>query len=342
MKLSTRDASGYFAKPDTTRTGLLIYGADPMRVALKRQQVIAALVGPHGESEMRLTRMQGAELRKEPARLLDAIKATGFFPGPRVAFVEEATDANASTAVKAALEDWAAGDAQIIVTAGSLNARSALRKAFEGHGNAYAVGIYDDPPNRGEIEDMLRRAGVLDVAADGMDALNALSRTLDPGDFAQTIEKVALYKLGDTAPVTASDVEANAPTSTEAEVDDLLHIVAEGRANELGPMLRRLQAQGVSAVALCIQANRHFRTLHTAAADPGGVSAGISRVRPPVFGPRRDRMQRQAQRLGVHKLEYALSEITDTDLLLRSAGATAPAMALLERTLVRVTMHGNR
>ena len=48
MKLSARDASGYFAKPDKSATGLLIYGQDAMRVALKRQEVIAALIGPYG------------------------------------------------------------------------------------------------------------------------------------------------------------------------------------------------------------------------------------------------------------------------------------------------------
>ena len=122
MKLSARDASSYFAKPDPDKAGLLIYGEDAMRVALKRQQVIAALVGPEGEAEMRLTRIPAGDLRKDPAQLIDAIKAQGFFPGPRVAFVEGATDQAAADAVKNAMEDWAPGDAQIIVTAGMLKA----------------------------------------------------------------------------------------------------------------------------------------------------------------------------------------------------------------------------
>ena len=46
MKLSPRDAPRYFAKPEPQRTGLLIFGPDAMRVALKRQEVIAALIGP--------------------------------------------------------------------------------------------------------------------------------------------------------------------------------------------------------------------------------------------------------------------------------------------------------
>ena len=115
MKLATRDAPSYFAKPDPTATGLLIYGADAMRVALKRQEVIKALIGPEGEEEMRLTRIAAADLRKDPALLSDAIKAQGFFPGPRVAFVEDATDGLSDT-VTAALADWQDGDAQVVVT----------------------------------------------------------------------------------------------------------------------------------------------------------------------------------------------------------------------------------
>ena len=159
MKLVGRQANGYFAKPETNRSGLLIYGADAMRVALKRQQVIAALIGPEGEAEMRLTRIAAGELRKDPAMLNDAIKAQSFFPGPRVAFVEDAAD-GLTKIITAALEDWSDGDAQIIVTANQLRASSSLRKLFEKHPNAYAAGIYDDPPTRDEIEAELRTAGL--------------------------------------------------------------------------------------------------------------------------------------------------------------------------------------
>ena len=181
MKLSTRDAVGYFKRPDPDRTGLLIYGGDAMRVALRRQEVIAALIGPNGDDEMRLSRISAAELRKDKAMLGDAIKAQSFFPGPRVAFVEDATDV-VTLMITDALEDWAPGDAQVIVTAGALKASSKLRKLFEGHKNAYAAGIYDDPPSRGEIEDQLKAAGVSAVSNDAMTDLVALSRELGPGD----------------------------------------------------------------------------------------------------------------------------------------------------------------
>ncbi len=336
MKLAPRETGGYFAKPDGSRTGLLIYGADAMRVALKRQQVIAALIGPRGEAEMRLTRIAAAELRNDPAALLDAIRSKGFFAGPRVVFVENASDGLAKS-ITAALQDWQPGDAQVIVTAGWLNARSALRKAFENHPNAYAAGIFDDPPSQSEIKADLARAGLTNIAADAMQDIVALSRALGPGDFRQTLEKLSLYKLGEANPVTADDVQACAPTTIEAALDDVLNCAAEAREDEIGLIMRKLEGQGIQPVSLCIGATRHFRTLHAAAADSGGTALGIAQARPPVFGARRERMVRQAQGWGLRKLEKALSMLTDTDLALRST-SRAPQMAVMERTLIRLAM----
>lgn len=337
MKLSARDANAFFAKPDPRRAGILVHGADAMRVALKRQDLVRALIGPRGDEEMRLTRMSGAELRQDGAALPDAVKAVGFFPGQRAVLVEEAGDAHAGT-ISTALDIWAAGDAMIVVTAGQLKAASKLRKLFEGHRNALSAAIYDDPPGRAEIEAELKRAGLEGVEPAAMNDLETLGRALDPGDFRQTLEKIALYKLGDTTPLTGAEIGRLAPATVEAAIDDLLHAVAEGRAREIGPLMGRLDAQGEAPVFLIISATRHFRALHGAAADPKGPAAGLARQRPPVFGPRRDRMIRQAQDWGMTRLERALELLVDTDLALRSGGQTAPQMALVERLFIRLSM----
>ena len=334
MKLAGAAATRYFAKPDPGRLGLLIFGADAMRVALRRQEVIAALIGPEGEAEMRLTRLSGADLRRDPAPLIDGVKEIGFFPGPRVVFVEEATDTTAP-AFAAALKAWRPGDAQIVVTAGNLAAKSALRKLFEAHPEAVAIGIYDDPPSREEIEEILRRAGLRQVPQDAMTDILALSRALDPGDFRQTIEKIALYKHGDATPLTPQEVALCAPSTVEAEVDEVLDLVATGRMVDLARMMRRIEGQGVLPVTLAIMATRHFRTLHMAASDPGGPGAGVARLRPPVFGPRRDKVQAQAQKWGMNRLEDALKVLIEADLTLRSA-SKAPQMAVIERALMRL------
>ncbi|MGJ8587527.1 MAG: DNA polymerase III subunit delta [Yoonia sp.] len=340
MKLTGAAANNYFRQPDPSHMALLIFGADPMRVADKRQQVIHALVGPQGEEEMRLTRISASDLRKDPAMLDDAIKAQGFFPGHRVAFVEDAAD-GLSKVIAGALADWQPGDAQVVITAAQLTAKSALRKVVEGYSNAVSIGLYDDPPTMADVELALKDAGIAQPDRDVMDALLALANSLEPGDFRQTIEKVSLYKRGDDSPLSIADIMANAPQSAEVDVDDVLEVVATGQADQLGPLLRNLYAQGVTPVTLCIGAMRHFRRLHVVASDPGGPAAGVGRLRPPVFGPRRDKVVRQASGWGRDRLEKALTALTDVDLQLRSAN-TAPQNALMERTLIRLAMMARR
>ncbi|MEP3676376.1 DNA polymerase III subunit delta [Sulfitobacter sp.] len=330
MKLSRRDGTALVSKPPKDKLGLLLYGSDSMRVALKRQEYLKALLGPAAEEEMRLTRIPAGDLRREPALLMDGIKAIGFFPGPRAAFVEGANELVAQIIIDT-IKDWQPGDAQIVVSAGDLKKTSKILKAFEGHSNAYAWGIFDDPPDRAEIERLLQAAELRTDAA-SMGALEELARNLDPGDFRQTLEKLSLYKLSEpNTNVSLEDITACAPVSVEAGVDDILNIVAEKKSTEIGPLMRRLQSQGVNAVTLSIMAMRHFRTLHRVACNPGA----------PIYGVRdRDRVSRQSRDWGLHKLEVALGILTDTDLLLRSAGQTAPALAIIERTFIRLAMYG--
>lgn len=336
MNLKGAEIARYLARPDPSRPALLIWGQDAMRVALKRQAAVAALTGPDAEAEMRLTRIAGAELRKDAALLLDAVKAVGFFPGPRVVLVDDATDACAP-ALAAALQEWAPGDAVIVVAAGNLARTSGLRKLVEGHRAAVAAPVYDDPPGEDEIARWLAEAGLREVPRDAMRELVLLARALDPGDLRQTVEKIALYKWNDPAPLTPAEVAAMAPATLDAEVDALLDIVADGRAREFGPLMLRIEAQGTTPVTLAIAALRHFRALHAAAVDPSGPQAGLSRLRPPVFGPRRDRMARQASDWGMRALEEAVHLLIETDLTLRSS-SRAPAMALVERALIRLAM----
>jgi DNA polymerase-3 subunit delta len=335
MKLSWRDAQRFLARPDPGLAGVLLFGADPMRVALKRAALVEALIGPAGAAEMRLTRIPAADLRRDPAALLDAVKATGFFPGPRAVLAEDAADA-AAPAVRAALDDWRPGDATLVVAAGDLRAGSALRKLFEAARNAAAIGVYADPPGRDEIEAALAAAGLPRPDRETMGEVEALARALDPGDFAQFVEKLALYKRGDPAPLGPADLAACAPPLGEAEIDEALTLAAEGDAAGLARAFRRLGGRSGSATGVTIAAGRYFRTLH-AAACAGDPEAALARARPPVFGPRRSRMAAQARALGRAELEKALGLIIEAELALRSTRPT-PDTALVERLLVRLAM----
>ena len=333
MKLAGAAADRAIARPDPACPALLIYGADAMRVALKRADAATAIAGANAGDEMRLTRIAAADLRKDPAQLGDAIKAMGFFPGPRVVVLDDAGDGHAEV-VAAVLADWTQNDARLVVTAGALTKSSALRKVFEGHPTAAAIGVYDNPPDRAEVERMIAAGGIAAIEPAAMGDLIALAGAIDPGDFRQTVEKLALYVLGSDAPVTPADVAAIAPALIEAEVEAVIDAAAEGRAGDLCLMLRRLGARtDLGRVAQL--ANDHFRRLMALKSDPAGADAAIGRLKPPVFGPRRDRLMRQTRGMGMPALTAAITALTDVELTLRSS-SKVPDLALVERALVRI------
>lgn len=338
MKVTARDVASFCRKPPDT-PAVLLYGADAMRVFGRRQELILALIGPEGEGEMRLNRLAPSDLRDDPARLADEMRTLGFFAGPRVVLLEGAGEPQAGV-IEDAISSRSDGDATIVVTAGSLGARSGLRKLFEQHAEAAAIPIYDDPPDRAEIETLISRAGLV-VSRDAEQALNSMASTLEPGAFRQTVEKIATYKIGDRSPLTAEEVATLAPATIDAELDEVVNAAADADLGRLVPLFRRLEAQGVTPVGICIAAGRHFRALFAAASDPAGPAAALARMRPPVWGARRDSMRRQSTAWGAPNLDRAIRLLVDTDLSLRSS-SPAPGMELMERTLIRIATLGKR
>ena len=334
MKLSARDARRFLQQPDPGIGAILLFGEDAMRVTLARQTLTEKIAGHGAVEEMRISRLGPADIRNDTAALADALKARGFFAGPRVVSVEDATD-GLWQRIEPALTTWAEGDAVLIVAAGQLTTRSRLRKGFEAATAAVSIGIYNDPPDRDAVETAIRQAGLQTSSQDGLDAVFALSQALDPGDFTQFLEKLALYC--DEAPVDAEAVAAVAPATSDVALAATIDTLAEGDVGALIMALRRLAAQGSAPTSLCIAAARHFRNLHRATIHARGPEAALAAARPPVYGPRRDKMARQARHWGSHRLERVLAILNETDLKLRSGGPS-PDAAVLERAFLRIAL----
>lgn len=336
VKRTGSEAARALAKPDPHRAGILLHGPDAALVAMVRRDLAAALVGPGGEAELRLERIEAGDLRRDPARVADAIRARGFFSGPRIVVVEGASDAVAEPILDA-LAAFRPEDATLLVTAGPLPARSRLRKGFEAARDAVAVALYPDPPGRAEIAARLEREGIAGVTPGAMEALEALGAALEPGEFAQTLTTLALYRHGSAEPVDEAAVAAVAPAGPEAEIDAIVDAIAEGAVHAVGSLMRRVAPRAAAATGLVIGASRHFRALHAVAASPGGIEAGLAALRPPVFGARRARMAAQARAWGQGRAERAMRVLMDADLALRSS-RPVPALALVERAFIRVAM----
>ena len=337
MKLTNREITSFFKSPPKGITAVLIYGNDLMRVSDKRQQFIKSLLGPNAEEEMRLTRISRENLKKAPEQAIDLCKAQGFFPGERALLLEEANETVADTIITA-IDAWQDGDATIVVTAGSLKPSSNLRKFFEHKKNIFSVPIYDNPMNKFEVEKIIAESGLQNITQEILNQLVTIASELQPGDFKQSVNKLALYKLNDETPVTYRDVINCTPASNEAAIDEVLNVILAGNEFKVSQILGRLRSQGVLPVTLVIAATRHFKALFSIISNPSGVSVGAAALRPPIYGLRKETLINQAQKWGPVKIKKAIKILTATDLKLRSADQQAPQMALVERHLIRIAM----
>ena len=300
VKLAGRDAARFLARPDPRRAG------DPALRRRRHARGAEARRAGRGADRPRRRRRDAPDphARRRPAprpgrRPRRGAGAIGFFPGPRAVLVEEAGDA-AAPALAAALDGLAPGRRPLVVTAGSLGAGSALRKAFEAARQRRRDRHLRRPARpRRDRGGARRRRPRASPTARPSPTVEALAQSLDPGDFAQFLDKLALYKHGDPAPLSAADIAACAPPRRR------------GRGRRGGRARRRrrrraarrspsapLGGRGGSPTGLTIAAGRYFRTLHAAAFAADGPDAALARARPPVFGPRRARMAAQARALG--------------------------------------------
>ena len=337
MKLTSRDVVSFFKSPPKGLAGVLIYGNDVMRVSDKRQQFISSLLGPKADEEMRLTRISRENLKKAPEQAIDLCKAQGFFPGERALLIEEANETVADTIITA-IEEWQDGDATIVVTAGSLKPSSSLRKFFEQKKNIFSVPIFDNPMTKFEVEKIITESGLQNVTQEILNQLAIIASELPPGDFKQSVNKLALYKLNDETPVTYQDLINCTPASNESAIDEVLNVILAGNEFKISQIIGRLRSQGVLPVTLVIAATRHFKALFSIVSNPGGVSAGATALRPPIYGPRKETLINQAQKWGPVKIKTAIKILTTIDLKLRSADQKVPQMSLVERHLIRIAM----
>jgi DNA polymerase-3 subunit delta len=133
------------------------------------------------------------------------------------------------------------------------------------------------------------------------------------------------------------ELNALLPEATETQLDRLVFAVGEGRTDLVGPLMTQVSAAGLAPVAILIGAARHFRVLLGLATASDGTGAALARLRPPVYGPRRDALAAQARSWSAERLETANRLLFQTDRQLRSAGSR-PDHAMVERCLVRLSM----
>ena len=187
MKLTGQNAINYCMSPKPA-PAILLHGEPNSKIMRKYESIKEKLLGKNAANEMRITELSGAELRKDKTLVFDAIKAIGFFPGPRLVFVKNGTD-SLSDIANEIISDYQNGDTLLIVTANRLNTRSKLRKLFESSKTAISIGVYPDPLTTQEIELAIKMSGIQNIGTDAKKNLEHLAKSVELGEFETNFRK---------------------------------------------------------------------------------------------------------------------------------------------------------
>jgi len=349
MKISPRDAEAFLRSPDPAARAILVYGPDG---GLVRERVEALVKGAAEDlaDPFRVADFTAKELLDDPARLADEAASLSLTGGRRAVRLRQADDsiaplfkaflaARGASAPGNAPPDAPPGgtrDALIVVEAGDLPARSALRKAFESAKTGAALACYrDDERSLGVvIRETLRELGQEATP----DTLAYLSAHLG-GDrqlSRRELEKLALYKGGEPGPIELADAQACIGDSAALSADDLAYAVGGGAAAEAERALARSLQEGVQPVAALRAVSRHFQRLHLVV---GLVEGGMAldqaskRLRPPLFWKVAPAFRVQAAAWSPAALARVLGRLLDAEADCKRGGApdaTICARALLE------------
>lgn len=341
MKVQAARADRFVDRPDPGCAAVLVYGPDTGLVRERCRRAVKAIVDDPSDP-FRVAEIAGAVLKDDPARLADEVFAMSLVGGRRAVWVRGAGDAEAGP-LKSVLADGPDADsAFIVVEAGDLGPRSALRVLFEKAENAAAVPCYADDARslQGLIEEIMTSHG-LSVAPDAatylrehLGADRALSRN--------ELEKLALF-AADKGHVGIDDAITCIGDSAATATDDIIYAVADGDPAVAARCFYRASQEGVEPVQVLRAAQRHFQRLKLCA---DRVAAGVPRdkavsaLRPPVFFKRADAFRRQLDRWRPQTIDQALLILTDAEVACKTTGT--PARAACEHALLRLAAAGRR
>lgn len=320
--------------------GVLFFGPDRGLVKERAESLIKKF-SDNPDDAFSSAVLTADDLTSDPARLADEMSALSMFGDQRLVRLRldhERSGAAISKIIKDLDIHPEKAAARLVVEAGNLTTRSALRKAFEAGGKFAAIGCYAD--SAADLANMIRRTltennveidrGALEMWVPLLQGDRILARN--------EIEKMILYKgYGQTpgAKISVDDIKALAAGAQAASIDDIIMSAMSGQTAQCDDAFKRALAGKVNIAVILLSLQRHITRLLEAS---GHMQAGerpqsaIKSLRPPVFRMQERTFLAHLRIWPQRALSNALSETLSAEQKLKSAGA--PGEAIVGRILL--------
>ena len=326
----------------------MLFGPDAGLCA-ERADAIAKKFSPNPDDPFSTTVLSADDLSGDPARLADEMVAQSLLGDARLIRLRLSHERNAATIAKTIKALDARPDtcaAKLIIEAGDMTTRSAIRKAFEAAKYFVAIPCYAD--SQADIAAMVRASlRDLNIGIEP-DALNALVPLLEGNRriARSEIEKLALYKgygQDEGAKVMLADIKILIGGAGAAGLDDIVFDAMAGKVKTMDASLRRALAGKTNPHSVLAALQRHIVRLHQAS---GAMASGSSTdeamrfLRPPVFVMNKAAFGAALRIWPEEVLSRAMTQSLETEKSMKSTGA--PVDALLGRLLIALSSYAAR
>ena len=328
MKIAPSGARRFLSAPDKSVRAALLFGPNRARVHEAAQTLIKHALGG-SDDPFALTRLGEEDIRKDRAKLSDALSAQSLLGGPSVVWLRVDGDAQHETVLEA-LRSIEGGEAAawLVVEAGDLNSKGKIVSAFEAARNAASIAFYEE-------SDADRAAFIKSLIDDeripmGPDAREMFTAHA-PSDRALVrgeLEKIALFAHGLGRAVEPSDLAALAAVEAEGEMDDATNAAASGRVAVALDMLDRLDSANGVSLLKALQ-RKMLRLLEARTLVDGGVAPNDAgdRLKPKVFWKERELFASQVRLWTTPRILAALDVLWAAEIRAKTAGAPQEAIA---------------
>ncbi|UCH75437.1 MAG: DNA polymerase III subunit delta [Rhodospirillales bacterium] len=302
MKLKAPQIESFVRKPDPAVRAILVFGPDSGLVRERAERLVAQAVSDPTDPFL-VAELTGGDIAGDPARLFDEAAAIPLTGGRRVVRLRDAapsTPPGAADAVARAAERYLEdppGDSLVILQAGDLAPRSALRRLFEKAPTGVALPCYHDDSHQLDrlVDDILGQHGVT-MSPDAR-AYLAANLGSDRGVSRAELEKMALY-AGDGGRIELADAEACIGDTGQRGLDRVAFAAGGGDRRRLDRELAACLEMGESPVGILRAAARHLMRIHLAMGErAAGATApqAVRKLQPPVFWKQAGEMARQVE-----------------------------------------------
>lgn len=334
MKLTGARATRFLEKPAQDIIGVLLFGPDRGLVK-SRSQALAQIFMPNADDAFGVTVLTADDLSGDPAKLADEMSALSLLGDDRLVRLRLDHERNGA-AISKLIKDFDTNPekaaAKLIIEAGDMTPRSAIRKACDAAGHFASIGCY--AASAKDIAEQVKLSLGEKTISINPDALDMWTPLLE-GDHALAageIEKMALYKgYGQVkdAIVTVADIRAIAAGGQSASLDTIIMQMMSGLVDEADASYRRAISGKTNPVAVLISLQRHLLRLIEAAMimDKGeNIGQALRALRPPVFAMQEANFKRHLSLWPLPMLRRALVQSQKAEREIKTASAATEAI----------------